>query len=54
MHVSEQIEITEIPINLSALQTKTGTFANSIDPDEMSHNEPSHLNLLGLLFIPML
>ena len=30
---------------LSARQTKTDTCANSVDPDEMAHNEPSHLDL---------
>ena len=26
------------------------TFANSVDPDEMAHNEPSHLDLHCLPF----
>ena len=30
---------------LSALQTKTDNFANSVDPDETAHNEPSHQDL---------
>ena len=34
---------------ISALQTKTDTYANSVDPDEMAHNEPSHLDLHYLL-----
>ena len=35
---------------LSALQTKASTFENSVDPEEMDHNEPSHLNLHCLPF----
>ena len=27
----------------SALKTKTNTFINSVDPDKMTYNEPSHL-----------
>ena len=41
----------------SALQTKTFFFfffffffANSLDPDEMDHNEPSHQDVHGLTF----
>ena len=30
---------------LSARQTKTITCANSVDPDEMAHNELSHQDL---------
>ena len=30
---------------LSALHTKTGTFANSVDSDEMAHNDLSHQDL---------
>ena len=30
---------------LSALQTKTYTHANNVDPDEIAHNELSHLDL---------
>ena len=30
---------------LSALQTKTDTFANSVDPDKMACNKPSHQDL---------
>ena len=37
-------------ITLLAQQTKTCTFANRIDPDEMAHNEPSHLDLHCLPF----
>ena len=33
---------------LSALQTKASTFTNSVDPDEMAQNEPSHLDLHSL------
>ena len=29
-------------LTLSTLQTKTYTFANSVDPDETAHTEPSH------------
>ena len=34
----------------SALQTKPGTCANSVDPDETAHNEPSHQDLHCLTF----
>ena len=30
---------------LSSLQTDKDTFANSVDPDEMAHIEPSHQDL---------
>ena len=39
-----------LALTLSALQTKTDTFANGIDPDEMAHNEPSHQDLHFLPF----
>ena len=29
-------------ITFSSLQSNTDTFANSVDPGEMAHNEPSH------------
>ena len=34
-------------LTLSVMCTKTDrpTFAISVDPDEMAHNEPSHLDL---------
>ena len=31
-------------------QTNTDAFANSVDPDEMAHNEPSHQDLHYLPF----
>ena len=34
---------------LNHLKTKADTFANSVDPDETAHNEPSHLDLHSLL-----
>ena len=37
-------------LTLSSLQTNTGTFANSADPDETAHNEPSHQDLQCLPF----
>ena len=37
-------------LTLSALQAKTSTFANSVDPDEMARNEPSHQDLPCLSF----
>ena len=37
-------------LTLSALQTNTSTFANSVDPDEMAHYEPSHQDLHCLPF----
>ena len=36
--------------NLS-LNTKTSTFENSVDADEMAHNEPSHQDGHCLLYI---
>ena len=39
-----------VPLTLSTLQTRTDTFANSVDPDEMAYNEPSHLDLHCLPF----
>ena len=35
---------------LSSPQTKTDNFANSVDPDEMASNKPSHLDLHCLPF----
>ena len=35
---------------LEACKTKIVQFANSIDPDEVAHNEPSHLGLHYLLY----
>ena len=37
------------PFTLSALQIQC-TFPNSVDSDEMAHDEPSHLDLRCLLF----
>ena len=37
-------------LTLSALQAETTLFANSVDPDEMAHNEPSHQDLHCLPF----
>ena len=42
--------ITFAVLTLSALQTKIDSFANSVDPDETAHNEPSHLDLHCLPF----
>ena len=38
---------------LSALETKIITLANSVDPDETAHNNPSHqdLHCLPLLLL---
>ena len=33
---------------LSTLSIKTNTYANSVDPDEPSHNEQSHQDLYSL------
>ena len=33
---------------LKASNTTIAEFANTADPDEMAHNEPSHLDLQGL------
>ena len=46
----DKIDKTLIKITLSVLQTKQNTYANSIDPDEMAHNEQSHLDLHCLPF----
>ena len=37
-------------MNPFCLADQTGTFTNSIDPDEMVQNEPSHLDLHCLPF----
>ena len=37
-------------LTLSTWQTKTFTFANSVDPDETARNEPSHQDLHCLPF----
>ena len=37
-------------LTLQALQTITNTCANSVDPDETAHKEPSHLDLYCLPF----
>ena len=42
--------IAQLYLTLSALQTVTDTFANSVDPDETAHNEPSHQHLHCILF----
>ena len=42
--------IVYFSLTLSTRQTQTGTFANSVDPDEMADNKPSHLELHCLSF----
>ena len=32
-------------LRVEVLKTKTVEFANSVDPDEVAHNEPPHLTL---------
>ena len=44
------VSIRSASLTVSDLQTDTNTYANSVDPDEMAHNEPSHLDLHYLLF----
>ena len=39
-----------LSFTVSALLTKTDSFANSVDPYEMTHNEPSHQDLPSLPF----
>ena len=41
---------TNLFLTLSAQETKIDIYANSVDPDEMACNEPSHLDLHCLLF----
>ena len=43
-------EGASIFLTFSAQQTTIGTFANSVDSDEMAHHEPAHLDLHGLPF----
>ena len=38
------------PLTVSALYTKTDTFANSLDPGETTHNMASYLDLHCLSF----
>ena len=33
------------PLTRKAPNTTIAVFANTVDPDEMAHNEPSHLDL---------
>ena len=37
--------ILNILLSLKAPNTTKAEFANTADPDEMAHNEPSHLDL---------
>ena len=37
-------------LTLSAQKTEPDIYANSVDPDEMAHNEPFHQDLHCLLF----
>ena len=39
-----------LTLTLSAQHNNTNTSANSVDPDETAHNEPSHLDLRCLPF----
>ena len=32
-------------LSVKAPKTNTAEFANSVDPDEVAHNEPPHLDL---------
>ena len=36
---------------MHSIQTNTGTFANSVDPDETARDEPSHLDLHYLPYV---
>ena len=47
--IVQRIEYDKI-LTLSAIQINTDIVANSVDPDEMAHYEPSHLDLHCLLF----
>ena len=38
-------------LTLSSLQSNVDTFVNSVDPNEMAHNEPSHQDLNCLAFL---
>ena len=49
MHLNRVINSSPFELTLSALWTNIVTSANSVDPDEMAHNEPSHQDLHGLL-----
>ena len=35
----------QLPLTFSALQTKSDTCVNGVDPDETARNEPSHQDL---------
>ena len=37
-----------LQLTLKAPNTTIAEFANTADPDETAHNEPSHLDLQGL------
>ena len=36
-------------LTLEVTEAKVAEFANSVDPDEVAHNEPPHLDLHYLL-----
>ena len=38
-------------LTISAWQTKIGTYANSVDPDEMTHHESSHLDFFHSVLV---
>ena len=40
-------------LTLEAPNTTKADFANSVDPDETAHKEPSHLDLQHLHFSPL-
>ena len=41
----EALWITNIKVNATKSETKITEFANSVDLDEVAHNEPPHLSL---------
>ena len=41
----------DIILVLNSPEMKIVLFTNSVDPDEVAHNEPPHMELYCLLFI---
>ena len=53
VEMAELLSLKRVPYPLTLLvpETKIAEFANSIDPDEVAHNEPPHLDLTVCLLV---
>ena len=45
IHMNKNLSATQSNLTLSVPETKIADFANSVDLDEVAHNEPPHLDL---------